>query len=1060
MEKPNQELLDFVQNNSEKYDLFVLKGFSMEDAGSQKQNLEETITNKIGRLFQIQSMPLHIISFDEFVCLFQFVLAQYKHICVIENGIFFNYYPVNATITAEITKKLLVHYDDEADDNENISGLEEYTNIYSNYLQTDVGIACVYNIDDGYKTNQHIEVVTLNNGVRNLKLSSNENGFESVNMCDEADYYCLVQNLLHTNNDYCVGCQSFYAGNDEGIRRLERVNATFESRVFIYNKQQTAKSVKHIPEVQNILAQYWHYTSFRNIKMYDTYEASQHRKKVITISQEEIINSIIEQEENCLKGQAFEDVFVTAPTGSGKSLMFQLPAIYLAEKYGLMTLVISPLIGLMNDQIRALEECGYTKAKTINSDIPAVIKTDILENVQNGNVNILYLSPETLLAHSNISDLIGNRKIGLVIVDEAHIVTTWGKQFRPDYWFLGDRIQKLRRQQQKSKTDPSPFVIATFTATAIYGGNEDMYSETINSMHMVGPRTYLGYVKRDNISIEVKSLEALHNKVEYQKNKFDELVKMIRLGHMRGNKILIYFPTVALVSEFYGYCLSSNLSDIVTRYHGQLDARIKDQNLKDFHDGKKTVMLATKAFGMGIDIPDITIVAHFAPTGNVCDYVQEIGRAARDKNIQGHAIYNFMGNDFKYINQLYGMSTIKKYQLIEVIRKILEIYNSHIYKNRNMEFTRKRNGMLVDAESFAYIFDTPTGDHNNNELVNKVKTAMLMIQKDYENSGASPFHMRPSPLFKIGYFALTKKDQNRLNKRYRHCVDVKKESVSHDLDVCAVDLQQIWEKDYDSKMTFPKFKAEIYTKSPDLQLNTLADFIPAMLVTIDKNESSELKYKVMLSALRNVINRSVVSGEYKTTTELAEELSTQSSLSKSEAESVISTVLSAMSVYRQNFAKKLNGNIYISRLKKNGTYSYSFQSSVNSFFQWLDSNYRNVMSDIENGQMYVLNNIDINHIREVTTVLGILESFNVIKFESLGGNNSQLYIYVNQTKNMQLVVNKPGLYDNKLLDLVEKRHKDSVKMLEFLFTGNFTSDQIWNYIENYFLGISPQEIAE
>ena len=100
------------------------------------------------------------------------------------------------------------------------------------------------------------------------------------------------------------------------------------------------------------------------------------------------------------------------------------------------------------------------------------------------------------------------------------------------------------------------------------------------------------------------------------------------------------------------------------------------ENYEKFLSGDKTVMLATKAFGMGLDIDDIAIVAHFAPTGNVCDYVQEIGRAARNPSLNGEAFYLYDPKDFKHINRLHGLSMIKKYQLIEVIKKIDELYRN------------------------------------------------------------------------------------------------------------------------------------------------------------------------------------------------------------------------------------------------------------------------------------------------------------------------------------------------------------------------------------------------
>ena len=216
---------------------------------------------------------------------------------------------------------------------------------------------------------------------------------------------------------------------------------------------------------------------------------------------------------------------------------------------------------------------------------------------------------------------------------------------------------------------------------------------------------------------------------------------------MRNQKVLIYFPTVVLINRFVDYCYAKNLGAYVARFHGQLEADVKEENRINFMNGTKPIMAATKAFGMGIDIPDITIVAHFAPTGNVCDYMQEIGRAARDSSISGHAIYKHMSNDFQHINRLHGLSAIRTYQLVEVQKKIRELFSAHRFENRNSDgkYVKKRNEMLIDAESFAYIFDGPMSDESN--LINKVKTAMLLVQKDYENRGYAPFYMRPIPVF-------------------------------------------------------------------------------------------------------------------------------------------------------------------------------------------------------------------------------------------------------------------------------------------------------------------------
>ena len=255
--------------------------------------------------------------------------------------------------------------------------------------------------------------------------------------------------------------------------------------------------------------EYWGHKSFRKFPIYDLHALQHNEKKVKEVSQEAVIANLVEQVERCGRGLQPRDLFVTASTGAGKSVMFQVPAIYLAKKpEKLLTLVISPLIGLMNDQVQGVEKRHYYGAKTINSDISPVLKQDIMEKVKDGIYDILYLSPETLLARSDVEQLIGNRTIGMIVIDEAHIVTTWGKQFRPDYWYLGDHIRKLRKRQLQEKQ--RDLVVATFTATAIYHGKEDMYEETIDSLHMIEPITYLGYVRREDIKITIHQIPRYH----------------------------------------------------------------------------------------------------------------------------------------------------------------------------------------------------------------------------------------------------------------------------------------------------------------------------------------------------------------------------------------------------------------------------------------------------------------------------------------------------------------------------------------------------------------------
>jgi len=1047
------KLSNFIKENNNSGTLFVIKGYDFSELGFEKIKLSSVINNKIDRLLSVSQSEIKVISFEEFICLYNFAVEQFKQIYIIENQAYQYFWPVNCDIDEGFIESLLKHYDEDADENTPILDIDEYINIFSNFVNTEFGLTCCYNIDENALIHPKIQRVSFNkqdSAITEIYNLGEE--FIFMNICNDIDYFRLVKSLYSTDLKIAISWESYFSSKSSIENKITILVSLFRERVFAYVQPLTESTSHSIKEVRELMMKYWGYAQFRSILIYDLQEVQNKNKKVLTITQEKIINDLIEQVEYCVQGKPFRDMFVTAPTGSGKSLMFQLPAMHLAEKYNLVTLVITPLIGLMNDQVQQLEKRGYTAAKTINSDISPIIKQEILDDVSSGKCHILYLSPESLLSRSDVQQLIGNRKIGMVVIDEAHIVTTWGKQFRPDYWYLGDHVQKIRRAQARKDDNPSPFIVATFTATAIYEGNEDMYHETLNSMHMIDPITYLGYVRRENIEIEISEIETKKNKTEYEINKFDALVSMIDTALKRNKKTLIYFPTVALINRFFDYCYSKNLSDFVTRYHGQLSADMKDENFHQFQCGEKLVMLATKAFGMGIDIPDISIVSHFAPTGNVCDYMQEVGRAARDITIQGKAIYKHMSTDFMHINRLHGLSAIQRYQLVEVIKKILDIYNSTRYKQGRQGFTKKRNELLIDAESFLYIFESPFGDDSN--LINKVKTAMLLIQKDYENRGFAPFHMRPIPMFAYGYFTISPKEQIELNRIYGDVVKL----VYHQQSVCLIDLSKIWSKKYENKMSFPKFKFMLYSKDNELDFNKKYKFISAMSVDVFYSDDSELKYMEAISCLKSIANESVFKGKFFSNNGIIDEIAKHIGVSKFRAEGMASVFIAAMDIYQKDYSRRMNAKMYTARALQNGDVSYQFLTVSREFFAWVEKGFAYIKENVSDDKMYVVNDAENKRCKEIVTLLGILEAFGILRFKALGGTNSQIYIYVNETKTMQMVRDKPNTYHNRLLETINGRHEESVNMLRFLFQNKFTSDEVWDHLENYFLGILPIEL--
>lgn len=163
-----------------------------------------------------------------------------------------------------------------------------------------------------------------------------------------------------------------------------------------------------------------------------------------------------------------------------------------------------------------------------------------------------------------------------------------------------------------------------------------------------------------------------------------------------------------------------------------------------------------------------------------------------------------------------------------------------------------------------------------------------------------------------------------------------------------------------------------------------------------------------------------------------------------------------MDSYRKNFART-STPIAIEKTTKDGKTKYQFNVAVNSYFTWVEKNYKKINYETVDGELYLVNNAG-NSTKEVGVMLGILEALDVLTFKMIGGANSQLYIYINQIQGLKNILNSPYNYENRLLNAVSERHLISVKMLTFLYESDFTNDEIWDYIEDYFLGKIPEKV--
>ena len=296
-----------------------------------------------------------------------------------------------------------------------------------------------------------------------------------------------------------------------------------------------------------------------------------------------------------------DDVLAVMPTGSGKSLCYQLPAMMLPG----VTLVISPLISLMKDQVDELNRRGVA-AGALHSMMDSGAKDDVIAAVRRGLLRLLYVAPERF-ASSAFVQLLSEIRLARFIVDEAHCVSQWGHDFRPDYRRLKVGARQCRRADGKDGRPP----IAAFTATATAEVRDDIAA----LLGLERPQLLVGGFDRPNILLRIQRTEQIDK---------DALLPAL----VRGRRALVYAATRKTTESAAALLNSSNVK--AAAYHAGLKDSERTRVQDAFADGSMPVVCATNAFGMGIDRPDVDAVVHYAIPGSIEAYYQEIGRAGRD----------------------------------------------------------------------------------------------------------------------------------------------------------------------------------------------------------------------------------------------------------------------------------------------------------------------------------------------------------------------------------------------------------------------------------------------
>ncbi|MBQ4282512.1 MAG: RecQ family ATP-dependent DNA helicase [Lachnospira sp.] len=383
------------------------------------------------------------------------------------------------------------------------------------------------------------------------------------------------------------------------------------------------------------------------------------------------------------------------PTGGGKSITFQIPALIAAEATHGLTVVISPLQSLMKDQVDNLSERGITDAVTVNGLLNIVERAEALERVENGIASILYISPESLRSKT-IERLLLGRNVIRFVIDEAHCFSAWGQDFRVDYLYIGDFIKTF--QEKKNTKIP----VSCFTATAKQKVISDI-KEYFKQKLDINLELYTTNAARTNLRYEVL----------YRENDVDKYATLRSLIEQKNCPTIVYASrtknTIELAKKLCGDGFNARA------FNGKMERDEKIANQEAFIKGDVQIIVATSAFGMGVDKKDVKLVVHYDISDSLENYVQEAGRAGRDQSIQAECYVLFNEEDLDKHFILLNQTKLSINEIQQTWKAIKDMTKDRRWINCSaLEIARKAGW-----------------DDTSNDIETKVKTAILAL----ENAG-------------------------------------------------------------------------------------------------------------------------------------------------------------------------------------------------------------------------------------------------------------------------------------------------------------------------------------
>lgn len=383
------------------------------------------------------------------------------------------------------------------------------------------------------------------------------------------------------------------------------------------------------------------------------------------------------------------------PTGGGKSLTFQLPALMAGKAVHGLTVVISPLQSLMKDQVDNLANRGITDAVTINGLLDPINRSLAIERVTNGDASLLYIAPE-MLRSKTIERILGERHVTRFVIDEAHCFSAWGQDFRVDYQYIG----KFIKEYQKRKGGKLQIPISCFTATAKQKVVQDICDYF---KHWLGVELQLFATSATRTNLRYSVIH-----VDTENDKYNRLRTLVRESEC---------PTIIYVSRTKR---TRQLAEKLTRdgipalpYNGKMDSEEKIQNQEAFMNDRVRTIVATSAFGMGVDKSDVGLVVHYDISDSLENYVQEAGRAGRDPNLNARCFVLYSDNDLDKHFILLNQTKLSISEIQQVWQAV-------------KDFTKQRQHISCSALEIAR---QAGWDDSINDIETRVRTALNTLEQ-------------------------------------------------------------------------------------------------------------------------------------------------------------------------------------------------------------------------------------------------------------------------------------------------------------------------------------------